>query len=166
MAQLTVRIDDDLKDHLQTLARREGKSTSDVVRGLVQRYVQDPDRGAALRSLWRRMQDNAESTPSYRFYVRMTSSDVSGMASRTGVFSLRNLITFNVVTLYVSRVALSLRGAGAFLYGDVVSCTSYHPAAQGTGQLAAKGTGHPTGHPAAQDGTAPSSTPNATPSSA
>ena len=154
MAQLTVRIDDDLKDHLQTLVRREGKSTSDVVRGLVQRYVQDRDRGAALRSLWRRMQDNAESTPSYRFYVRMTSSDVSGMACRTGVFSLRNLITFNVVTLYVSRVALSLRGAGAFLYGDVVSCTSYHPAAQGTG------------HPAAQDGTAPSSTPNATPSSA
>ena len=60
MAQLTVRIDDDLKDHLQTLARREGKSTSDVVRGLVQRYVQDRDRGAALRALWRRMQENAE----------------------------------------------------------------------------------------------------------
>ena len=60
MAQLTVRIDDDLKDHLQTLARREGKSTSDVVRGLVQRYVQDRDRGTALRGLWRRMQENAE----------------------------------------------------------------------------------------------------------
>lgn len=60
MAQLTVRIDDDLKDHLQTLARREGQSTSDVVRRLVQRYVQDRDRGAALRALWRRMQNNAE----------------------------------------------------------------------------------------------------------
>ncbi len=60
MAQLTVRIDDDLKDHLQNLARQEGKSTSDVVRGLVRRYVQDRDRGAALQALWDRMQKNAE----------------------------------------------------------------------------------------------------------
>jgi predicted transcriptional regulator len=60
MAQLTVRIDDDLKDHLQTLARREGKSTSDVVRSLVQRYVRDRDRGSGLRALWDRMQQNAE----------------------------------------------------------------------------------------------------------
>jgi predicted transcriptional regulator len=60
MAQLTVRIDDDLKDHLQALARREGKSTSDVVRGLVQRYVRDRDRGTALKALWDRMHQNAE----------------------------------------------------------------------------------------------------------
>lgn len=60
MAQLTVRIDEDLKGHLQNLARQEGKSTSDVVRSLVQRYVRDRDRGAALRSLWDRMQQNAE----------------------------------------------------------------------------------------------------------
>jgi len=60
MAQLTVRIDDNLKDHLQNLARQEGKSTSDVVRGLVQRYVQDRDRGAALRAIWERMRQRAE----------------------------------------------------------------------------------------------------------
>ncbi|MEF8795733.1 MAG: ribbon-helix-helix domain-containing protein [Salinivenus sp.] len=60
MAQLTVRIDEDLKGHLQNLARQEGKSTSDVVRGLVQRYVRDRDRGAALRALWNQMQQNAE----------------------------------------------------------------------------------------------------------
>lgn len=60
MAQLTVRIDDDLKDHLQNLARQEGKSTSDIVRGLVQHYVQDRDRGAALRTLWERMRQRAE----------------------------------------------------------------------------------------------------------
>ncbi len=58
MAQLTVRIDDDLKDHLQTLARREGKSTSGVVRGLVRRHVRD--RGAALRALWTQVQQTAE----------------------------------------------------------------------------------------------------------
>lgn len=60
MAQLTVRIDDDLKGHLQNLARQEGKSTSDVVRSLVQRYVQDRDRGAALRALWEQMRQRAE----------------------------------------------------------------------------------------------------------
>ncbi|MBB4091441.1 ribbon-helix-helix protein, CopG family [Salinibacter ruber] len=60
MAQLTVRIDGDLKDHLQNLARQEGKSTSDVVRSLVQRYVQDRDRGAALRALWEQMRQKAE----------------------------------------------------------------------------------------------------------
>jgi len=60
MAQLTVRIDEDLKGHLQNLARQEGKSTSDVVRSLVERYVQDRDRGTALRALWDRMQQNAE----------------------------------------------------------------------------------------------------------
>ena len=60
MAQLTVRIGDDLKGHLQTLARQEGKSPSDVVRGLVHSYVRDRDRGAALRALWNRMQQNAE----------------------------------------------------------------------------------------------------------
>jgi predicted transcriptional regulator len=65
MAQLTVRINEDLKGHLQNLARQEGKSTSDVVRSIVvrsivERYVQDRDRGAALRSLWDRMQQNAK----------------------------------------------------------------------------------------------------------
>jgi len=60
MAQLTVRIDEDLKGHLQNLARQEGKSTSDVVRSLVERYVRDRDRGAALRALWSQMQQNAE----------------------------------------------------------------------------------------------------------
>jgi hypothetical protein len=58
-----VRIDDDLKGHLQGLARQEGKSTSDVVRSLVQRYVRDRDRGAALRALWDRMQQNAKGGP-------------------------------------------------------------------------------------------------------
>ena len=60
MAQLTVRIDEDLKGYLQALARREEKSTSDVVRSLVERYVRDRDRGAALRALWDRMQQNAK----------------------------------------------------------------------------------------------------------
>ena len=60
MAQLSVRIDEDLKGHLENLARREGKSTSDVVRSLVQRYVQDRDRGAALRTLWEQMRQRAE----------------------------------------------------------------------------------------------------------
>jgi predicted transcriptional regulator len=62
MAQLTVRIDDDLKDHLQTLARQEGRRASDVVRALVRGYVQDRDRSAAFRALWDRMQERAEAS--------------------------------------------------------------------------------------------------------
>jgi predicted DNA-binding protein len=61
MAQLTVRIDDDLKDRLHTLARHEGKTTSDVVRTLVKQYVQDRDRSTFLENLWERMRENAES---------------------------------------------------------------------------------------------------------
>lgn len=60
MGQLTVRIDDDLKDRLSTLARNEGRSTSDVVRALVKEYVQDRDRSAFLETLWERMRENAE----------------------------------------------------------------------------------------------------------
>lgn len=59
MSQLTVRIDDDLKTRLQSLARQEDRSTSDVVRSLVRGYVQDRDRSAALRNLWNRMEENA-----------------------------------------------------------------------------------------------------------
>jgi predicted transcriptional regulator len=60
MAQLTIRIDDDLKDQLHTLARNEGKTTSDVVRTLVKQYVQDRDRSTFLDTLWDRMRENAE----------------------------------------------------------------------------------------------------------
>ena len=60
MAQLTVRIDDDPKDRLSTLARHEGKTMSDVVRTLLKQYVQDRDRGAFLENLWNRMRENAE----------------------------------------------------------------------------------------------------------
>ena len=60
MAQLTVRIDDELKDQLDKLARHEGKTTSDVVRDLVNEYVHDRDRSAFLRNLWHRMRENAE----------------------------------------------------------------------------------------------------------
>lgn len=60
MAQLTVRIDDELKDRLRNLARHEGKTTSDVVRSLVKKYVQDRDRSTFLENLWERMRENAE----------------------------------------------------------------------------------------------------------
>lgn len=60
MDQLTVRIDDNLRERLQRLARREGKSTSEVVRGLVQRYARNRDRSAGLRTLWNQMERSAE----------------------------------------------------------------------------------------------------------
>ena len=88
MAQLTVRIDDDLKGHLQNLARQEGKSTSDVVRDLVQRYVQDRDRGAALRALWNQMQQNAgeaqASSEDVEEAVRAVRTESRAEESRSG----------------------------------------------------------------------------------
>lgn len=75
MAQLTIRIDDELKDRLSSLARHEGKTTSEVVRLLVRRYVQDRDRSAFLRNLWQRMQENAET-------AGMTQEDVEQAIAR------------------------------------------------------------------------------------
>lgn len=59
MAQLTVRLDDKLKEQLSSLARSEGKTTSDVMRMLVRQYVRDRDRSAFLENLWEHMQQNA-----------------------------------------------------------------------------------------------------------
>jgi predicted DNA-binding protein len=75
MAQLTVRIDDELKDQFDKLARHEGKTTSDVVRDLVNEYVQDRDRSAFLRNLWNRMRENAEA-------AGMTREDVDETIAR------------------------------------------------------------------------------------
>lgn len=76
MAQLTIRIDDELKDRLRNLARHEGKTTSDVVRTLVKRYVQDRDRSAFLDNLWRRMQKNAEAEGMSRDEVDQAIAEV------------------------------------------------------------------------------------------
>ncbi len=55
--QLIVRLDDDLKDRMQRLAKSEGKNASQVVRELVQEYVADRDPAGAIEELWTRIGD-------------------------------------------------------------------------------------------------------------
>ncbi|GAB4255323.1 ribbon-helix-helix protein, CopG family [Deferrisoma sp.] len=61
-AQLLVRIDPDLKARLARAARGEGKTTSEVVRELVEGYVRERDPAGQLEALWdrigRRLREN------------------------------------------------------------------------------------------------------------
>lgn len=50
--QLLVRLDSDLKNRLNIVARSEGKSSSDVVRELVSDYISERDLSAFIDELW------------------------------------------------------------------------------------------------------------------
>lgn len=52
--QMIIRIDDDVKNRLSKLARIEGKTTSDIVRGLIGEYIKEHDIGAYIDDLWNR----------------------------------------------------------------------------------------------------------------
>lgn len=84
MAQLTVRIDGDLKEHLDTLARQEGKSTSDIVRMLLRQYVHERDRSTFLEHLWDRMQQRAEGAGMRREDVARAISKVRRETRNSG----------------------------------------------------------------------------------
>lgn len=53
--QLLVRIDSDTKNKLNLVARREGKTSSDVVRELVSDYINERDMSAYIEDLWERI---------------------------------------------------------------------------------------------------------------
>ena len=53
--QMIIRIDSELKDKLYKLARMEGKSSSQVVRELIQDYLRERDMGAYIDDLWKRI---------------------------------------------------------------------------------------------------------------
>jgi len=53
--QMIVRIDDTIKAKFAKLAKAEGKTTSHVVRELIQDYVQDRDMGGYIDDLWNRI---------------------------------------------------------------------------------------------------------------
>ena len=53
--QMIIRIDDTIKAKFAKLAKAEGKTTSHVVRELIQDYVQDRDMGAYIDDLWSRI---------------------------------------------------------------------------------------------------------------
>ena len=53
--QMIVRMDPKLKDRLDTLARREGKTTSEIVRELIEEYIKEKDIGPYIDDLWDRI---------------------------------------------------------------------------------------------------------------
>lgn len=53
--QMIIRIDDEVKNRLNKLARIEGKTTSEMVRGLIEEYIKERDIGAYIDDLWNRI---------------------------------------------------------------------------------------------------------------
>ena len=53
--QMIVRIDPDLKAKVNNLAKVEGKSVSEVVRGLLEEYVKTRDIDSYIDNLWERI---------------------------------------------------------------------------------------------------------------
>ena len=52
---MIVRLDSEIKTKLTKLARAEGKNTSQVLRELIENYIQDRDMGAYVDDLWKRV---------------------------------------------------------------------------------------------------------------
>ena len=55
--QMIVRINPDLKNKVNSLAKAEGKSVSEVVRELLEDYVKNRDIGLYIDDLWQRIGD-------------------------------------------------------------------------------------------------------------
>ena len=53
--QMIVRIDSEMKNRLSKLARMEGKTTSQMVRELIEDYVREKDIAAYIDNLWNRI---------------------------------------------------------------------------------------------------------------
>jgi predicted DNA-binding protein len=55
--QMIVRINPELKNKVNSLAKAEGKSVSEVVRELLEEYVKNRDIGLYVDDLWQRIGD-------------------------------------------------------------------------------------------------------------
>ena len=53
--QMIIRIEPDLKNKVSSLAKAEGRSTSEIVRELLTDYVRNRDIGAYIDGLWNRI---------------------------------------------------------------------------------------------------------------
>ncbi len=54
-SQMMIRIDPELKAKVNSIAKSEGKSISEVVRELLEDYVRDRDIGLYIDDLWKRI---------------------------------------------------------------------------------------------------------------
>jgi predicted DNA-binding protein len=52
---IIIRIDDEVKNRLNRLARNEGKTTSEMVRGLIEEHIKERDIGSYIDDLWGRI---------------------------------------------------------------------------------------------------------------
>jgi predicted transcriptional regulator len=59
--QMIVRIDPELKNKVNSIAKTEGKSVSAVVRELLEDYVKNRDIGLYIDDLWQRIGDKLTS---------------------------------------------------------------------------------------------------------
>ena len=59
--QMIVRINSELKNQVNSLAKAEGKSVSEVVRELLEDYVKNRDIGLYIDDLWQRIGDKLTS---------------------------------------------------------------------------------------------------------
>ncbi len=50
--QLLIRLDNELKDRLNFLARKEVKTSSDVVREMLRKYIRENDMSFYIDELW------------------------------------------------------------------------------------------------------------------
>ncbi len=53
--QMIIRIDSEMKNRLNKLARVEGKTTSQMVRELIEDYIREKDIGTYIDNLWDRI---------------------------------------------------------------------------------------------------------------
>lgn len=53
--QMIIRIDNEVKNRLNKLARLEGKTTSEMVRELIEERIKERDIGAYIDDLWNRI---------------------------------------------------------------------------------------------------------------
>lgn len=58
MSQLIIRVDNDLKKKVSRFAMAEGKTSSQVVREMLEQYVSDHDIGGYIDDLWNRIGRN------------------------------------------------------------------------------------------------------------
>lgn len=59
--QMIIRIDPDIKNRLSKLARVEGKTTSQMVRELIEDYIKERDIGLYIDDLWDRIEKKLKS---------------------------------------------------------------------------------------------------------
>jgi len=60
--QMIIRIDSEVKNRLNKLANAEGKTTSQIVRELIENYIKERDIGAYIDDIWKRIGERLTSS--------------------------------------------------------------------------------------------------------